>query len=225
MKSLIFIIFFLLGIAYACSDRNKPPDKVSNQSSKDTILKTDVIPGPGGKTRHAVYFLVTNSDTSNLRYNVSMNTKGEVEITVYVQDHLRGPVLSYREELHEQDLILKEASKDFQLSSLIKIWDFSLLVTGDLAIAITKQLPPELLGKPLDKFDVGGFLLTSKLTNDLNDLLRPYGKRIKKYVVEKAHFFDNSTIFKYNKIETPKSEIPAKILDAQVWTVIENNGD
>src|SRR5262245_12424973 len=100
----------------------------------------------------------------------------------------------------------------------------SLLTTGDLAIAVTKQLPAELRNKPLTNIDVSKFLLNSKLTEDLNNLLRPYSKRIKRYVVEHAGFLDNSIYFKVNKIETPKSQVPNKILVAQIWPIIENFG-
>ena len=224
MKRLGLTLFILTVLAVSCTDNNKPATQVINEISIDTIIKKEVIQEEGGKIRHAVYFLVRKTDTSNLRYDISINPDDSIEIIVYEKGILRGSLLSYREELQEQSHILREASMDFDLNSLKKIWDISLSSTGDLAIAITKQLPPEYFGKSLHNLDVGKFLLTSKLTKDLNELLKPYGKKIKRYVVEKAQFLDSSIIFKYNNIETPKSEIPTKILDAQIWPAIESNG-
>jgi hypothetical protein len=72
-------------------------------------------------------------------------------------------------------------------------------------------------------YDPGFLLRRSKLTTDLNELLKLYGKKIKGYVVEDAQFLDSTIFLKYNRIETRTSEIPSKILDAQIWTIIENN--
>jgi hypothetical protein len=199
----------------SCSDDTKQTAKLA---LSDTTVGKIIVTKNNDTIGEAIYFLVYNNGTSTLRCHFSQNSKG-VEVNIYDDNDL-----SYREEKSELKLILREASKDFRLDLLNKIWDVPLIVTGDLAISITKQLPSEYLGKSLNNFDVGKFLLTSKLTDDLNELLMPYGKKIQKYIVEKAGFIDSSIILKNNKIETPKSEIPAKILDAQVWTVIENNG-
>lgn len=223
MKTSTLIIFSILFFE-SCRNNSEPTKQTIRQTLNDTIIGKKIIRRSDQKIENAVYFLIHDNDTSNLRYEFSQNLAGEVEIVVYDNNPLLSPTQSYREEAIEQKLILREAANDFDLRSLEKIWDLSLTVTGDLAIQITKQLPPEYLNKSLNNLDVAQFLLASKLTKDLDELLKPYGKKIKRYVVEKAQFLDSSIFFKYNKIETPRSEIPSKILDAQIWTVIENNG-
>lgn len=219
------IILLILNIGLSCTNKNESEIKIPSQISNNAITGREIIRQSDGKIKEAVYFQIRNNDKLNLRYHFSQNSEGEIKIILYENDELKSPELSYREELQEQKLILREAAKDFELRSLKKIWDIYLMLTGDLAIMLTKQLPPEYAGRNLNNFNLGKFLFASKLTEDLNELLKPYGKKIKRYIVEKAGFIDNSFVIKENKIETPISEIPAKILTAQIWAVIENTND
>jgi hypothetical protein len=215
MRSTTTVIFLTLIVITSCSDNTSQTTKLA---LSDTTVRKIIVAKNNDKIGEAIYFLVYSNDTSTQRCYFSQDSN-EVAINIYDDNDL-----SYREEKNELKLILREASKDFRLDLLNKIWDVPLIATGDLAITITKQLPSEYLERSLSNFDVANFLLTSKLTDDLNELLMPYGKKIQKCIVEKAGFIDSSVILKNNKIETPKSEIPSKILDAQVWPVIENSG-
>lgn len=224
MKIKFIANFFIIVLAISCSDHNSPANS-SKIDIEDIIVGKRIVQQYEEKIIEAVYFSIRKNDTSNLRYHFLQGLSDSIEIVVYPKDPLQNPQLFYQEELQEQKLILKSASKDFKLEFLNKIWDIPLLETGDLAITVTKQLPSDYLSKQLNNIDVAKFLLTSKLTTDLNELLRPYNKKIKRYVVEKARLLKDSDFLKYNKIETSISEIPHKVLDAQIWTVIENSSN
>jgi hypothetical protein len=164
------------------------------------------------------YFLVRSGDTSLLKCYVSAS--GDTT-EIYIEPDYEKDIsknLSYREEMMELPLLLREASKSFNIANTyivkgVGIW-------GDLAIDLTKQWNSKYSKRRISNKLLAEFLLESKMTDDLNSLLSPYNIAVSRYILEKAQFASSSEIHKYYKIETPQSQIPEEIISASIYGVL-----
>lgn len=101
-----------------------------------------------------------------------------------------------------------------------------LILTGDLAIAITEEYRNKFGEKEkittADYSEISDFLLESRLTKDLNELFEPYSKSVEKVSIEKAFFTTRDELVNYSRVSKDTSDIPNKILDCITWIKFKN---
>ena len=127
--------------------------------------------------------------------------------------------MTYRQRLAEIGMILPKASKDFDFASLTSIYFGRLILSGDLAVDITKQYRQKFgsSNKLPDYATVGEFLAKSKLGTDLDSLLSPYSISVDKVSMEHLFFTTKKDLYWASKIETDTRKVPDTILDCMTW--------
>lgn len=222
MKQLFMSLLLLTLLTFSCSDgTHKPQNAIERLPNKvDTLIGskkiTNEIAGAAFRKRAESYFLVINRDTSDFQpVFVEFNEGNKVGISL---SYNKG-TLSYRQRLIELKRILPVAAKDFNLDSLRSITLGRLILSGDLAIEITNQYR--------DKFGqnnrisnygkVSQFLLESKLTTDMDDLLKPYSISVGNIDTEHMFFTTKQDLYLSSKIESDSLVVPDKIFDCMIW--------
>ena len=217
------IIIISLFFCISCSEQTNNSDNQSNEGSQthDTIVgSNDVIHEIAGSSymnRATAYYVVYNHDTSLLKcYFSESKSDKTVLLSIYFQESL-----SYRQQYSELDKIIPFAGKEYNLDSLTTIFIGRLIGAGDLAIDISNQFKGENISIEMSNYDnIAGFLLNTKLTDDVNNLLSGYSKKVAKISPEKVMIINGSDIFRYSRIETDTAKIPDEILDCMTWLVL-----
>jgi hypothetical protein len=180
---------------------------------------TDELAGSVYRKRAKSYFLFCGRDTSDFTcYLEEAKDDGKVIIDLRFER-----TMSYRQQMSQLRELLTEAVKDFSFDSLGTIFIGRLVNTGDLAVAISRQVIDERAAiREFHDYDlVKAILLRSKITSDFNRLLRPYNRSVAGFSVEKVFFTDKKELFLNSKIESDSLEIPDKILDCITWMNIK----
>ena len=216
VQILIFIISILRIID--CNGQTLGHDKnIPSQRVIDTLVSKNIIIDQN--YQDIEYYLIVENDTSDFRIVFSKNVNNG-EIIVSAQHNLtynEGKL--YKSKLKELKRILCRAEEDINYDSLSTLLIGRLITTGDLAIAVTN----EFINKYGDRFDktdykyVPKFLLESKLADDINKLFRQYSLYVDNISIEKLGFIPSEFITSSSIIETPRSEIPEKIIDCMIW--------
>jgi hypothetical protein len=214
------LLFSLLTISCANGTNKSKKESDIVQINVDTLIGnkeiTNEIAGAAFRKRAESYFLVIKRDTSDFQpVFAEFNEGNKVGISL---SFFKG-TLSYRQRLIELKKILPVAAKKFNLDSLRSITLGRLILSGDLAIEITKQYR--------DKFGqndqivnyekVLQFLLESKLTTDLDDILKPYSISVDKIDAEHIFFTTKQDLYLSSKIESDPLLVPDKIFDSMIW--------
>lgn len=211
-------------ILTSCSDRQNSSVKTTNENIEtiDTLVGskiiTDEIAGSAYRKRAKGYFLIIDKDTSDFTCIFSENKdNGNVGIDLNIR-YFKA-TMSYRQRLEELKLILPTAATDFNFDSLTGINFGRLVLSGDLAIDVTKQYQQKFgTSDKLESYEtVGLFLKESKLGSDLDSLFKPYNISVDKVSIEKHFYASREEIFWGSKIETDSVDIPDRILDCMPW--------
>jgi len=213
---LIFIFSFLQIIDCNCQTIEHV-DKTPSLNVIDTLVLKKIITHQNKQDFE--YSVITENDTSDFKIVFSKN-ENFGKITIIAQHNLlyNGEKL-YKSKLKEFETILHRAEKDIDFDSLSTIVIGRLVTTGDLAIAVTNEFINK-YGNRFEKSDynfVPEFLLESKLAKDINKLFRPYSLQIDNISIEKLGFIPSEYITSSSIIETPRNEIPEKIIDCMIW--------
>ena len=232
MKNSI-LIFLLFVVFYSCSNQNEQKKKIENEIKiekfPDTIIGkkniTDELAGSAFRKRATQYFVVVKKDTSRFMPIFSkLKNNGKIEISQRLP--YSNETETYFQRLSELKLILPEAAKEFNLDSLSHMSIGRLILSGDLAIAITKEYKNKFGEKEVittaDYSEISKFLLESKLTKDLNKLFEPYSKSVEKVGIEKVFFTTRDNLLKCSRVSKDTADIPNKILDCMTWVVFKN---
>lgn len=240
-------ILLLAILALSCGHR--PDKEIKPNTPLRKIQHTDTITcqknfigeiaGSAFLQRATGYFLISGNDTSafipifteskkNGKINLDLNLpyaglNKPFPGKIPVNDPKPYPQWS-----KELAIILQAASKDYNLDSLISISVGRLILTGDMAIAITKEYNKRFgTNKQITTADYGEiekFLYTSELTKDFNKLLKPYKLKIKKISIEKTFLTTKEDLIKNSSSETLPDSIPDSILDCITWIITEPIG-
>lgn len=219
MKSGYLILFILLIACNRQSDKGNLP-QAAGKMGVDTLIGsmtlTDEIAGSAYRKQAKAYFLIIGDDTSDFR---SIVTEAKEDNQVDIEIRFRRS-MSYTQQMRELGKLLPAGAADFSYDSLTSISIGRLITTGDLAVALSRDIKwNRILVKDYD--DVQQFLLNSKLAADFNRLLSPYHKRVKHVGVEKAFLADKRILFANAEVESDSSAIPDKILDCITWLQVK----
>jgi len=233
MKKLILINLIILAI-YSCSSqigqKQESDNKKLNVESADTLIEknniTNEIAGSAYRNRATGYFMIVNKDSSDFMPIFSeYKDNGNVGLNLNLPYSKSN--MTYYQRLNELELILPVAALDYNFDSLKSISFGRLILSGDLAIQLTKEYREKFGEKELiataDYKEISEFLLAeSTLTKDLNKLLKPYSKSVSRVGIEKAFFTKKEELLKYSKISVDTTVIPEKILDFMIWINIKD---
>ena len=145
---------------------------------------------------------------------------GAVDIIIRFQN-----TITYQEHINELKLILSKAETEYRFDSLKSISLGRLYLSGELAIEITRQYLQTFGGyaeiRTTDYQRISSFLLHSKLSEDINTLLKPYRVSVESVSIEKAFFTTRENLLGSTKIKMDTALIPEKILDCQTWVILK----
>ena len=121
--------------------------------------------------------------------------------------------MTYRQQMEALRLILKESSKEFDLSKM-RYMSLMLLSSGDLAIEVTERYTKRfgMKGTITQYRELAKMLADSRLNSDLDKLLEPYSVFIDRISVEGVYAANKKTFLAENKIDAT-IKIPKNILN------------
>ena len=123
----------------------------------------------------------------------------------------------YWQQIEALRLILKELSKEFDLSKMRNI-SLMLLYSGDLAIEVTEQYTKRfgMKGTITQYRELAKILADSRLNSDLNKLLEPYSVFIDRISVEEVYSVNKKTFLAESKIDAT-IKVPKNILNCFIY--------
>ncbi len=229
MKKLI-LLTLIFKLLFSCSNEKKEYEKkevqIENKKKEIKIEDRGVIIGKKDVTNEVFglgelkkatsYFTIIKNDSSSFSpIVVKYKKNGDLAIKQNLSYVKRNKPYSQR--LNEFKMILAEAAKEYNFDSLKKILMGRLMLSGDLAITVTEEYKKTKKNKEkitiADYQDVLDFVLKSRLTKDLNELLKPYSKSVSKMHLDKVLFTSKSQLLIHSEISKDSTKIPNKILD------------
>lgn len=220
-------IGFLSLLLAACSNEGQVNHTIRNEKANknnDTIIGskniTDEISGSAYRKRATGYFVIIGNDTSDFTC-IFTQSKYDGNIGIDLNIPYLNTSMTYRQRLLELKTILTKAAKDYNFDALTSISFGRLILCGDLAIDITYQYRQKFGASDTIKVEdyrvVEQFLVTSKLSSDLNNLFKPYSILVDKVSIEKPFFTTKKELYWASKVETDSTNTPDKILDCMIW--------
>lgn len=215
------LLIFLLT---ACNGhrQNEAPQTVNKIKTSDSLnvgskIITDEIAGSAFRKRAIGYFVVSDKDTSDFTC-IFYESKDDGKVRLDLNIPYLKATMAYRQRMDELETILPKAAMDFDFDSLTSISFGRLILSGDLAIEVTKQYGQKFgtSDKVADYKTIELFLRESKLGSDLNGIFKPYSISVDNISLEKLFFTTKKEIFWASKIESDSANVPDKILDCMI---------
>ena len=232
MKNLLLIIFSVIIFCF-CSNQNGQKENSETKIKIDQNIKTTIgkknitneIAGSAYRKRATGYFAISKSDTSGFM-PIFYESKDNGKIGINLNLPYSNNTETYNQRLSELKLILPKAFKEYNPDSLNGLSIGRLILTGDLAIEITKEYKNKIGDNEniltADYKVISDFLLDSKLAKDLNQLFEPYSILVEKVSIEKAFFTSKDELIKFSNLNQDTTEIPNRILDCMTWIKFKN---
>ncbi|MEO9965790.1 MAG: hypothetical protein ABJF11_08380 [Reichenbachiella sp.] len=215
----IFLLFLVLS---ACQSKNNLEIESTSQVPEYSIFSIDVndqLAGSAYRKRATGYQLITLLDSSLFIPSFSESNEGAVSIRLSLH-----PQLTYEKQLDQMRLILPVAAKAYNLDSLRGIYLGRLVQSGDLAIEVTieyLQIFGGYASTATTEYEkIGVFLSKSKLGQDWNEILQPYGLQVTGASVEKVFYTRPYGPIKIDSSRYSNIEIPDQLLDCMTWLEI-----
>ncbi|MEI7597348.1 MAG: hypothetical protein WCK02_16485 [Bacteroidota bacterium] len=214
------LIILLLG----CNDNRQNSFAKSTSLDKlsiDTIVGsktiTNEIPGSAYRKRAIGYFVIIGKDTSDYTC-IFTESKDNNNVGIDLNIKYLKASMTYRQRLKELKIIMPKAATDFNFDSLTGISFGRLILSGDLAIDVTKQYRQKYgaSNKLQNYLTVQEFLKQSKLCADIDNLFKPYSISSDKVSIEKLFLTSRTELCWASKIEADTSNVPDKILDCML---------
>lgn len=199
-----------------------------NKVTIDTIVGsktiTDEIAGSAFRKRATGYFVIIGKDTSDYTC-IFTESKDGGKVGIDLNIRYFKAEMTYKQRLEELRIILPKAATDFNFDSLKSIGFGRLILSGDLAVDITKQYYQKFgTSDKLENYTtVGQFLKESKLGTDLNNLFKKYSISVDKVLIEKLFLTSRQDLYWASKIETDTTKLPDNILDCITWVKLTKN--
>jgi hypothetical protein len=220
MRHLINIGLLLL-LLTACSNGgqvNSTTTPETTNLTNDTVIGsktiTNEIAGSAYRRRAIGYFVIIGKDTSDYTC-IFTESKDGGKVGIDLNIPYSKAAMTYRQRLEELKIVLPKAATDFDFDSLTGISFGRLVLSGDLAVDVTKQYRQKFgtSNKLRDYETVGQFLAKSKLGADIDSLFKPYSISVDKVYIEKLFFATKEELYWASKIEIDSANVPDKILD------------
>ncbi|HSH20148.1 MAG TPA: hypothetical protein VLA03_06830 [Draconibacterium sp.] len=228
-NSICILVFIFLFVSCTKQNKNKTGTYYSDIETQDTLIASKTITGETAGyaylKRAVEYFAVIKNDTSSFM-PLFIESKENSAVSIDLNLPYTNKTETYAQRMSELKLILPTASKEFDFDSLRSLSIGRLILTGDLAVEITKQYKTRFgENEKITTSDYGRiseFLLESNLTKDFNELFEPYSLTVEKIIIEKAFFTNKSDLLNNSAVSKDASEIPEKVLDCIAWVRFKN---
>ena len=210
----------LIILLWGCNDNQQKSFAQSTVFSKphvDTIVGsktiTNEIPGSAYRKKAIGYFVIIGNDTC-----IFTESKDDNKVGIDLNIKYLKASMTYRQRLKELKIILPKAATDFNFDSLTGIGFGRLILSGDLAIDVTKQYRQKFgASNKLQSYPtVQQFLKQSKLCEDIDNLFKPYSISSDRVSFEKLFLTSRKELYWASKIEADTSNVPDKILDCNL---------
>ena len=214
MKSSL-LLTSLIYLSCGLPSTKKDLEKTKNDTVVISKKITDEIAGSSYRKRATKFQLVNLMDTSKFSIIISESNNNEFdhEGSIYLEIYF-DKNKNYKEQKQELKKILIEAARHYNLDSLKSIYSIWPPSLGDLNIKISKELENKngLKAVPENYRKLCDFLLTSSLTQEMNDVFKDYKLIVKGYGIEHFGYSDIETLKEYSKIESQPNTFPKKII-------------
>lgn len=235
------VLFSMLSLSACDRTRSSNSATFIGNAQADTIVVSKTIPDEtfSLKYREKEYFLVAGKDTSGLSCILIENkNSGRVSLKLEYDDFYKSSLtpiacssdtsaigekliehkapyykMTYRQQMEALRLILKESSKEFDLSKM-RYMSLMLLSSGDLAIEVTEQYTKRfgMKGTITQYRELEKILAESRLNSDLDKLLEPYSVFIDRISVEEVYAANKKTFLAESKVDAT-IKVPKNILN------------
>lgn len=196
-----------------------------NKVTIDTIVGsktiTNEIAGSAYRKKTIGYFVIVGKDTSDYTC-IFTESKDGGKVSIDLNIPYSKAAMTYRQRFAELKLILPKATTDFNFDSLTSINFGRLVLSGDLAVEITKQYRHKFgTSQKLESYaTVEQFLKESKLGSDIDNLFKQYSISVDNVSIEKLFLTSEEDLYWASKIETDTLIVPDKILDCMTWVTL-----
>lgn len=242
----VFGYIIITILAVSCTSPNRPDGKNDRITSEihlnDTVIgKSDLlgkIAGSAYLQRATGYYVVAGKDTSefmpvftlskeknHVGIDLNLGNLNKVKSKGKMSGSSWNTSKTYLMWLKELEKILVYASAEYDLDSLTGIKCGRMVLTGDLAVDVTRQYHEKFSENreitTADYQEIAQFLMETRLAADFNALLEPWSLKVEKIGIEKAFFTTRDDLLKNSVPEIPVEEIPVTVFDCIVWMIIE----
>lgn len=228
MKYLSIILIIILT---SCTNKTRKEALPQNEKNviSDTLIGeaeiTNEIAGSSYRNRATGYFVIIEKDTSKYM-PVFTESKENGSVSIIQNLPYSKSNTTYSQRLKELKLILQRAEQNYNLDSLTNMSLGRLVLSGDLAVTLTKELESTFGDKEkittTEYREISDSLMQSTLAKDLNMVFKPYLKSVKKISVEKVFFTSKKELMRYSNITRDSTQIPENIIDFTTWVEFEN---
>jgi hypothetical protein len=225
IKLTLGLLVILLASCKDNRQNNFAQTTTENKVTVDTIVGnkaiTDEIAGSSYRKRATGYFVIIDKDTSDYTC-IFTQSKDNGKVSINLNIPYSKTAMTYRQRLDELKIILPQAAKDYDFNSLSSISFGRLILSGDLAIEVTRQYRQKFgTSNKIEGYaTVEQFLKVSKLGTDLNVLFKPYSISVDKVSIEKLFMTSRQDLFWASKVEADTTKVPDKILDCMTWATL-----
>ncbi len=219
---LLAFLLVLLTSLFSCSYEPagktlEPPNATSTIGTSDASQE---LAGSAYYSRATAYFTIEGNDTLSWKVYFSESHPSK-EVVINLRLPYGQPTYSYAEWMSQLPLILETAAREYPLDSIRTISIGRLILTGDLAVAISREyqtrFPQKKRLTTSDYAELALFLAQSRLQKDFDSLLAPFQLYVSSVELEKAFFTTPDEIPGYRQTVTDTARLPASILDCITW--------
>lgn len=158
----------------------------SGKNFNDPVLKKEIIKPEAFDQRfysRVFKYYWVGSDTSDLNFMVYEN-RGDSTFFLNCEHYKE---MNFTALLDSLNLVLAEVGKDFNLSKLQYLTFRPIEKYPDLDLAVSKEYNQKFGTKGVSYDKLFEFFVTSSVTPQLNNFLKPFHKKVKAYSMEKFH--------------------------------------
>ena len=229
------ILAYLLVVTLTmCSCRERVTSDRTREETTNTyearIESRDVSNEIAGNAylNHATeYFVIYDKDTSQFCPLFKQHDSGAVGLDLNLSYTANAE--TYEQRMAELISILPEATLSYNPENITDIFIGRLILTGDLAIDITRTLSIQyqttLAIAPGSYSVLEEDLLRSRLVADLDHILKPYSLHVAGVNIEKAMWASREELLSYSRISLDSLQIPDKVFDCIVSVTVASTKD
>ena len=191
MKNPILILLCcFLATLFSCREKNNSKSKVQTALKTDTVLvkNQDKLMGfnEDFMTKSFSYHWVSGKDTANLK--ITAYTQKE-DSTLHLLISHQKPVL-FRVLLDKLNVAIPKIKEDFKVAQLSSIFFKATIYYPDVNLELSKDYEQKFGRKIISYQKLNQFLLQTPFNTTLNNFLKPFGRKIQKYGIEKFHLIE-----------------------------------
>lgn len=206
-----FLLIFLMAFVFACENKDAEnstvlPPSTSRQSDTVIISKLRTLSASydtGFLSRSHWYYWTVGNDTLDFQLLINEYSSDSL---IGLSIHHKKPV-SLSTALRRIENCFEVIKNDYQLNKLSSLYLERPLLYPDLVKSLSSKYEQDFGVKEISYDRLNNFLLQSELTAQLNNLLSPFNKKVKRYSIEKFHLI-NKKNYSFELPDTDFTDYP-----------------